>query len=236
MKQYWMAASMLLVMASGAAAADLGSKAPAVVAPGASPIATWTGLYLGVTAGAGSAAVDHADAYLDFQGKSSVKVMSWMAGGTVGYNWQVKSFVLGAEADLSYSGFDKKSTMYYGGVLLQSKMNWFATTRLRAGVTLDNVLIYATGGAVLANVEHTSEWNTFAYCGKTKSYVSCVDKSQLGATFGGGIEAMLFSNVSFKAEYLRLDLPTITTTGKDGFKQTWSDSADIIRAGVNYRF
>jgi len=236
MKQCWMAASMLLAMASGAAAADLGSKAPVVVAPGASPIATWTGLYLGVTAGGGSAAVDHTDGYLDYEGNNSVKATSWLAGGTIGYNWQVKSFVLGAEADLSYSGFDKKSTLYYGDVALRSKMNWFATARLRAGVTLDNVLIYATGGAVVANVEHTSEWSASNLCGKAKDYVSCVDKNQLGATFGGGIEAMLLPNVSFKAEYLRLELPTISTTGKDGYKQTWSDSADIIRAGVNYRF
>ena len=82
--------------------------------------------------------------------------------------------------------------------------------------------------AVVANVEHTSEWSTSNLCGKTKYYVSCVDKSQLGATFGGGIEAMLLPNVSFKAEYLRLELPTISTTGKDGYKQTWSDSANII--------
>ena len=57
-----------------------------------------------------------------------------------GYNWQRGSFVLGGEADIQLSGADDTISPF------EFSNPWFGTVRGRAGVALNNVLLYGTGG------------------------------------------------------------------------------------------
>ena len=58
----------------------------------------------------------------------------------VGYNWQSGQFVFGVETDAQLTGADDSS----GG--LKFSIPWFGTLRGRAGVAVNNMLFYGTGG------------------------------------------------------------------------------------------
>jgi outer membrane immunogenic protein len=225
-------------LSASAFAADLSStKDP--VAFSQAPV--WTGFYAGATLGAGYNTVDSVEGYLDYDeygtGHASNHDISVNGGATLGYNWQFRSLVLGAEADVSLSSFSTSSLMYESEVALKSQMDWFTTARLRAGYATDNFLFYVTGGAVWANVKHTSEWVGEDLCGHDTDYTSCVSRTELGVASGVGVEAMLSRKWSVKAEYLHFAFPTIKTQDSEGpYNYTWNDSADIVRAGLNYHF
>ena len=92
------AVTALLLAPAAALAADLPMKAAPV-----EQIYDWTGFYIGATAGGSygnSDAVDRATGLSDANGYN---IKGGMAGGTLGYNWQVSRFlVVGFEGDGSW--------------------------------------------------------------------------------------------------------------------------------------
>jgi outer membrane immunogenic protein len=85
----------------------------------------------------------------------------FIGGIQTGYNWQINSLVLGAEADFSgttASGTVNASAPYPSHPF--STFNWatsvredyFATIRGRASYAVGPVLIYGTGGLAIADV------------------------------------------------------------------------------------
>ena len=56
------------------------------------------------------------------------------------FNWQHGAFVYGAEADFSLSGAEDTFAPW------QFSNPWFGTVRGRAGVAINNVLVYGTAG------------------------------------------------------------------------------------------
>jgi outer membrane immunogenic protein len=91
-----------------ASAADLLRKAPAY-APAAAPY-NWTGFYLGINAGYGLAnvVIDDKDCYISCSSQN-LTPNGFTAGGTIGYNWQLGSTVLGLEGDWNW--IDAKKTI-----------------------------------------------------------------------------------------------------------------------------
>src|SRR5262245_29219543 len=138
-------------------AADLPRKAPAAAPIYPPPVATWAGCYLGGAAGA----VNHrASGNIDFEGfpvtSASGSKTGGIYGGYLGCQWQNRAFVYGIEGD--FSGLSGKVSRSIGsdsegGVLtLTSKLNWLSTIRGRAGLAVDNAMVYLTGGVAFANV------------------------------------------------------------------------------------
>lgn len=207
-----------LVAANSAIAADLSRgpyKAPAYVAPA---YANWTGFYAGINAGYGF-------------GKSNWDVPAvspspkgFLAGVTLGYNFQTGLWVWGLEGDVDYSGM-KGSTDCTGGTC-ETKNSWLGTGRGRIGYAgWNNWLPYLTGGAAFGDIKATAPGGASA------------SKTKVGWTVGAGVEYAVWSNWSVKAEYLYVDLGKFdcgitcgATTNNVSFK------ANVVRAGVNYRF
>src|SRR5205085_3355908 len=104
-------------------------KAPAIAAP---LVYNWTGFYIGANVGWGRARTD------------DVNANGVIGGGQIGANWQINNFLLGVETDLQWS--DQKKAETVGIVTVTDRVRWFGTTRLRAGVVFDRVLLFATGG------------------------------------------------------------------------------------------
>ena len=98
MKRLFAAGVALLALGGAAAAADL-YPAPYYRAPPPAypPLYTWTGFYLGLNGGGafGSSTWDTA---------GSITTSGGLVGGTVGYNYQINHFVVGAEADIDWAG------------------------------------------------------------------------------------------------------------------------------------
>jgi outer membrane immunogenic protein len=74
-------------------------------------------------------------------------------------NWQLGTWVLGAEFDWSWS--DAKDTVLVPTLVPEvslrstTDMNWFATATARLGYAMNNVLFYAKGGGAWMDVDHS---------------------------------------------------------------------------------
>jgi len=111
------------------------------------------------------------------------------------------------------------------------KERWLSTFRGRVGYAKDNWLLYATGGAALANVESSI----------TAPAGQISDKQwHWGWTAGAGVEVKLSRGWSAKLEYLYVGLqdktyfnpaPSLALPGN----QRVNLDDHIVRVGVNYQ-
>ena len=243
------AVAALLVAPAAALAADLPMKAAPV-----EQIYDWTGFYIGATAGGSygnSDAVDRATGLSDANGYN---IKGGMAGGTLGYNWQVSRFlVVGFEGDGSW-GSEYGSNTDLGPIglafaaatvppvpvisgisqpqfLSYTKETWVATARLRIGYAVNNLLLYGTGGYAAAGVEAgVKDANTLAL-------LSSATSTHSGWTVGGGLEWGFAPNWSSKFEllYTQFDSVALNTVQGEGPRSVPLNDT-ILRVGVNYRF
>ena len=232
------------------------------------PIYSWTGFYVGANIGYGfSANHTQHDASADFPGQGPVSLTgdpgTWvnpkgvLGGVQLGYNWQVSPRgVIGFEAD--FQGTNQKdtacATVLCGFITSTNpgetgtnffttthQIDFFSTVRGRVGYVANNTLFYATGGAAFAQVKQNFDINSssspplFLSAGSTKDMI--------GFVVGGGIEARLTAGWSAKAEYLYMDLGSISTafdSGTPGFAINNVVNANvrdhIVRIGANYHF
>ncbi|MGE3147832.1 MAG: outer membrane protein [Pseudorhodoplanes sp.] len=212
-----------LVIAGQAAAADLGRRAMPVKAPEyMAPIYLWTGSYIGINGGGGwgNSKWDSAAAPT-----GNFDVSGGLIGGTIGYNWQNGPFVFGLEGDIDWSDI-RGTTTTNCAAGCETRNTWLGTGRGRIGYAFDRFLPYVTGGVAFGGVEA----NRPGFGGASET--------QAGWALGGGIEFALAGNWSAKAEYLYVDLGSFDCGTRCG--ATAPDnvdfSANIFRAGLNYRF
>jgi len=202
-----------------AQAADLPMKAVAPMA--VMPAPSWQGWYVGVNVGA---AYQQGANY-----GSQINGTSFIGGGQVGVNWQRGNFVYGFEADISgLSGPGSSTAGYYTGGY-SNQINWLATFRGRAGLAVNDTLVYATFGLAVGGVEN-----------KLPSYFSGYGNSsstRVGWVVGGGVEHMWNQNWTVGLEALFVDLGSYTYSGKNGyFRNTVSNQAVIGRFKMNYKW
>ncbi len=210
---------LALIVAMPASAADLprGSmpyKAPAYVAQ-----YNWTGVYLGINGGGGWGDSD----WNGFAVSNSPS--GGMIGATAGYNWQGVGtpWVFGIEGDIGWT--DLKDSVACAGLNCQTRNNWLGTVRGRVGYAFDRFLPYFTGGVAFGDVEA----NRTGFAG--------VSDTNAGWTIGAGIEGVIVGNWTAKLEYLYVDLGEVTCSAAScGVATNVDMSANILRAGLNYRF
>jgi outer membrane immunogenic protein len=213
----------LALVASGSAA-DLAQrpvmKAPAMMAPAYS----WTGLYIGAFGGYGWG--DH-DRVNTNNFANSYDSSGGLFGGVLGYNWQVGSWVLGAEGDIAWAGI-KGDDNWVGGSNDETKFKWIGTIRGRVGYAFaDRWLVYGTGGAAFADIEHTNYDAVNDSASWTKA----------GWTIGAGLEWAFAGNWSARIDYRYYDFGSYTRTPVNG-NATFSvdNTLQTFTAGVSYRF
>jgi outer membrane immunogenic protein len=209
-----------------AIAADMPVKAP--LAP---PMFSWTGFYVGGTAGYGWGDT----LQLDPGGQSHTHAWDgFVGGGTAGVNWQSGSWVLGIETD--FSGSDIKaswSTQPGWGCVTPNgctnKVEWFGTTRGRVGYAFDRLLPYATIGVAYGRVHGQFGAGCVAACNTS---------TETGLTYGGGVEWAFAPNWSAKIEYLRVDLgrTSFQSPGGGDPLALGKPEFNVVRVGLNYKF
>ena len=153
--------AMVGLIASGvtapASAADMAVKA--APPPPVAPMYNWTGLYVGGHVGY---AWGRSDGELVFDpgtgplagifdpSHRTIDSSGWLAGGQVGFNYQVNSFVFGLEADASWTNLSGRGNFITvpGDIswTIQNHLEWFGTVRGRAGYAVNNLLFYGTAG------------------------------------------------------------------------------------------
>lgn len=248
--------ALALVAAQGAQAADLPRKAP-IAAPIVAPMYNWTGFYVGVHAGYGWSDIDAATTFLPTPAAFGADNFTYgydadgfLAGGQIGFNYQIANWLLGIEADISWADINGGATVapmtFLGAPLAGSfhtssfDMNWFGTLRGRLGFTANQLLVYVTGGLAFADIDYAAR--TFFAPGAF-DYVGSGSSTEAGWTLGGGVEWAFAPNWSAKFEYLYYDLGDTTiiqnpVAPNPPFQvaTNFDNAGHIVRIGLNYRF
>ena len=223
-------------MAAPATAADMQARAPAIMD-------SWTGLHVGAALGGRFTDSNWTTTCLSVGAPGGVGCPLNLAGQNgarfplsnpsgfssatlrpsayLGYNWQVASWLVGAEADAAWGkarnemhGIPGAETLVSGSPGLDTatvSSSWDASARARAGFLVGgNVLLYATAGASWIHME------TSAYCGSARPLGWCAgpvragsnlgtestaSATRIGWAAGAGAEAMLWSNWLMRIEY-----------------------------------
>ena len=215
-------ASLKGLLAGHAAAADLAVPyAPMPV--GATP---WTGFYVGLAGGWGRGRSSQNNTPIGTIDSGDFTQTGWIAGGTVGYNWQFGTFAVGVEGDISAADIDGNTSngSCAGPFPCRTKITWLHTGRGRVGVALGQFMPYITGGVAFAGLKAS---NSFAENSQPNGV--------WGGVVGGGLEWMFLPQWSAKAEYLYI--PSFTTAmPADLFGKLTERNISLVRFGVNYHF
>jgi outer membrane immunogenic protein len=241
MKKILIASAVTLATATGAFAADMAARAPVYTKAPPSPAAySWTGFYVGGTAGGAWGTFDptttttFTNPIISYFAPSSIPIFNSAAaqqikpagftgGFEAGYNWQTSNFVLGLEGDIesfhlsgtSTSGFVRYAGFGAAGLTVNSNSStdWLATARGRLGYAADKWLFFVTGGAAFTNLKSSF---TFADTFLTGAAASgSVSATKTGYAVGGGVEAGLWGNWSVKAEYLYVNFGSVSAVSNN---------------------
>ncbi len=234
MKRMLMAGAIALAAGSQALAADLPPpmapppRAPAAYIPVA-PAWSWTGFYIGVNGGYG-----FGNSTWNVPGFSSgsYKVNGGMAGGTLGYNYQIGQLVLGIEGDYDWQNTrgSAPNCAIFGapGTSCDTASNWIGTIRGRVGYAFDRIMIYGTAGGAVTDIKASA------------SALPWASNTEWGWTAGAGIEGAITDNLTAKVEYLYAGFQKDTSCplASCGFAPSPSVSLNesMVRVGLNYKF
>lgn len=197
----------------------------------------------------------------------SYDVKGVLGGAQAGYNLQVSpNWLIGLETDFQGSDIKGSAATSYalirrpGQVNAQQNVEWFGTLRARAGLlATDKLLVYGTGGFAYGSIHANSTLsNTIGYtataggfsaaCAPASApcYTGPTTRTMAGYAVGGGFEYAAWRNVSFKAEYLYVNLgsssitsaaPTTPGRAVSSYGTHFSDlDFHVLRVGVNYHF
>ncbi|RTL65076.1 MAG: porin family protein [Hyphomicrobiales bacterium] len=190
--------------------------------------ASWSGIYLGMSVGWVRTSTEwrNGNPALDTGRFSDT---GFIGGGTLGANWQIGSFVLGAEADASL--LNAHATTTHTGCSTatpcKTSLTSLATVRGRVGYLVSpSVLVYGTGGGAWGQVGN--EFNT-----------SSISTTQSGWVVGGGVEGKIAPRWTLKGEYLHVDLGSTFACGSPACTPNVTagpNRAEIVRMGLNYKF
>ena len=242
------AVTALVLAPTAAWAADLPMKA----APLPPPVYDWSGFYIGISGGGSVGGSNHFDPNGAAFTADGLSVKGGMVGGTAGYNWQMGSFVLGFEGDLSWvdeygSHNDNNGvgapagpfggpggTSFFADPGFQSftKETWLGTARVRAGYAVNNLLFYGTGGWAGAGIEAGMKSTV------NNALIFSSTSMHNGWTAGGGLEWGFAPSWSAKFEllYTKFDSAGFVTALGDGTRSAVTFDDWVFRAGINYRF
>ncbi len=151
-----------VVAAAPAVAADL--RAPVYKsAPPPPPVFSWTGCYLGGNVGgawAYKSVSDPLGTYTPFipgQDLGDHYAAGFVGGGQVGCDYQVGSWVIGAQGMFNWADLSGDNLQHNALVFNQTSIPWVTTATGRLGYTgTPNLLIYVKGGGAWVRDNYSS--------------------------------------------------------------------------------
>lgn len=193
------------------------TKAPVYVAPGVN----WTGFYAGINGGYGFGKSGWSAA----TGTNTFDTSGGLVGGTVGYNYQMGQWVLGLEGDVDWSDMNGSTTTVPCTTSCETRNSWLGTARGRLGYAVGRFLPFVTAGGAFGDIK------------ATPTGLAGERDTKAGWTAGAGVEVALTGPWSAKVEYLYADLgKTTCAAGSCALPTNVDLTANMVRAGVNYRF
>lgn len=230
MRNILLASAAVAALSTGAVAADLPARVPAVAPAPIFVGVNWTGFYVGVQGGYVTSRVRHS--FSNGAPTDNSDPDGFFGGIHAGYNMQSGSIVYGIEADVNASDLRGSYQNVTGLASAGSaRSDWNASLRGRLGVAFDRALIYATGGVAVA------EWRYRG--GPALPVTSGFNDTQVGWTIGAGIQYAINNNWSVRGEYRYTDFGDIRGALNPGFpavNMRVSTQTHTFLAGLSYRF
>ena len=158
-------------------------------------------------------------------------------GGTIGYTRQTGCTIFGVEADWSWTDTDiSRSLTVFGipgtGVSVRDEVQSIGTLRTRAGVVVNNLMLYVTGGLAWAEIDHRITGNALNETFTTSG-------TRWGWTVGAGTEYAFTDRISLKSELLYVKLEDESNSFRSlttqDFRFNHSDDIWITRIGLNFK-
>lgn len=180
----------------------------------------WSGFYVGAAAGAQGVRIFA-------PGEGTIQGTALLGGIYAGYNVQFDNIVIGAEADLEYSGFNQSQACGNPAWTCNAYVNGQGSIRGRLGYAVDTLLFYGTAGLAIANAG-----------GSTTSPANVVfpDSSvRVGYTVGAGLEVAFNENWIGRAEYRYTNLGARDMNFDLAYPGV-EVSSHAVRVGVAYKF
>ena len=229
-------AAVVALMGTPALAADMAVKAPP---PAAAPVASWAGFYLGGNVGGGIATADVFDPDCFFCNDSALHGGFAEVGGQAGYNWQFGHAVVGLEGDVNWQSFNRSTGVIETTEITSTKLDAFASLRLRAGLAFDRTFAYVTFGPAFAHANSVSTQFTDAPL-TTIAQQATDHRWHDGIAAGAGIEYQLAPHWAVRGEYLHMDfrdsldflVPIFPPPGR----KNYAYSEELARVGLDYQF
>lgn len=167
--------------------------------------------------------------------KASDFSISGIVGGVhAGYDYQFSNgIVAGIEGDIEAAGVGGKESRDFGPFGFETRINWQSSLRARLGYGFDRTLVYATGGAALAN-------STYTVIGLSLGGATGQDRTtRSGWTVGAGVDYALTDRITARLEYRHSDFGRIHAYDllPGGGTQSHHElNYNAVRVGVGYRF
>jgi outer membrane immunogenic protein len=238
-------AAVIVLSATPVFAADLWSPPPMpykAPPPPATPAWDWTGFYLGIDVGAAWATdtvsptvAESAIFGTTYPRSNKLSTSGPLGGATIGFNYQLSSFVFGIEGDIGAMALANSLADPGSGSLVETDSinnGWYGDATGRLGFVWGPALLYGKGG-----------WAYFGGQGSTATTVAGISGSQTGAftgwTYGGGLEYRLGGPWSAKVEYLHFAFGTKDASLIDAgtvYPYANALSVDTVKFGLNYKF
>jgi outer membrane immunogenic protein len=238
MKKYLLAGVVIgavtVAMTGSVVAADM----PVMPAPIPMPVFSWTGFYVGLHGGWGFSDVGFHKISADIGDHT---MDGGLAGGHIGYNWQMGySWLVGLEASGTWSGVKKTifgplhDPVRFPGAAddrWTTEVKWLATVTPRIGFTVSSWLWYLKSGVAFAGIDHR-------FVSPSDATSVDISDTKVGWTIGLGGELLLGNNWMLGIEGNRYDFGSVhTTSGVTNFPDhdvhvtMWS-----ILGRVSYKF
>lgn len=264
MKRILLAIAALVAADAVALAADLPSKRGFAPIPVRAGCAQFGGFYAGIHGGWNYYRSDWADrdnygfnfTGQDHVGDGTLTANGYHAGAQAGLTWQSGCTVWGVQIDGSWTN-TKADTSYQdnvpfglavpGSLNASSKVDWFGTARTRAGIVVDNLLLYATGGFAFANFSRDFTYANSNPLVPLQQFTS--SNWRLGYALGLGTEWAFAPNWSLASEFMYMGFQkdeqtfscsvALSCLGRPvgtGFRFDFNDSMWVSRFALNYRF
>jgi outer membrane immunogenic protein len=232
MKRLLLGLAMLAAFVGSAVAADLPARTYTKAPPWLAPAYNWSGFYAGVNAGGGWGTTSWTFAVSP--ANYNHNIAGGMAGGQIGYNWQIDpSWLIGVEADGDWADIKGSTSCAAGIYVCSSEARALSSFRVRGGYVINTVLLYGTAGGAYADSHYSALIN-----GAPGAGTGYFDSDRWGYAAGAGIEWGFAPNWSAKLEYMHYGFGAVTAQRPalgDGAPNLGLD-IDTVKAGVNYHF
>ena len=174
----------------------------------------------------------------------------FLAGGQIGYNYQIQNWVLGVEGEASWTNLKGSNVDPVHPTVNQNNTDFIGVLGGRVGYAFDRLLLYGKAGGAWANAQDFVFSNTTFSVGNGSpapatvaagSLVDAATVNRFGFMLGAGVEYALTPQLSVKAEYEYLDFGrqrvTVapTTVVVSPFDEDIRQRVQIAEIAFNYK-